>query len=102
KAAMAELSRSTQVVTTRLVDGEWWHLITAGLAEADSDEARRLGELAAQVAQHRGDRLLELGTAHGDWSPWNMATADHRIVVWDWERLRLRVPIGWDAVHYAV
>lgn len=101
RAAMAELSRSTLVETRRLVDGEWWHHLMAGLVETDGGEARQLRDLAAQVAHHRGDRLLELGTAHGDWSPWNMATADDRIVVWDWERLRFEVPIGWDAVHYA-
>lgn len=101
KAAMAELSRSTSVATRRLVDGAWWHDLIAALAEMDDDEGRQLRALAVQVAHHRGDRLLELGTAHGDWSPWNMATADGRIVVWDWERLRFDVPIGWDAVHYA-
>jgi hypothetical protein len=41
------------------------------------------------------------GAWHGDLSPWNIApSADGRLLVWDWERYRTGVPLGFDAVHH--
>lgn len=100
-AAMAELSRSFGVKTTRLVDADWWRDIENGLAAAGGPEASRLTALGARIAAHCGGNALELGAAHGDWAPWNMADVEGQVVVWDWERFRRGVPIGWDAVHYA-
>ncbi|GAA0940416.1 hypothetical protein [Nonomuraea longicatena] len=38
---------------------------------------------------------------HGDLSPWNVsASADGRLLVWDWERYEVGVPLGFDAVHH--
>jgi hypothetical protein len=43
---------------------------------------------------------LQFGAWHGDWSPWNMATLDDTLLVWDWERFTPGVPLGFDAVHH--
>ncbi|GII52917.1 hypothetical protein Pth03_13060 [Planotetraspora thailandica] len=38
---------------------------------------------------------------HGDFSPWNVSAGpDGRLLVWDWERFALGVPLGFDALHY--
>ena len=38
---------------------------------------------------------------HGDWTPWNMAAAANRLMVWDWERYDSEVPEGFDQLHHA-
>ncbi|MBX6381687.1 MAG: hypothetical protein IRZ07_01745 [Microbispora sp.] len=38
---------------------------------------------------------------HGDFTPWNIAAgADGRLLVWDWERFAVGVPLGFDALHH--
>jgi hypothetical protein len=38
---------------------------------------------------------------HGDFSPWNISAGpDGRLLVWDWERFGIGVPLGFDALHY--
>lgn len=100
--AMTELSHAFGVETLPLREGAWWQQMTEALAGCDGAEAQQLWSIAARIAQYSGDQVLELGAAHGDWSPWNMAVVTERAVVWDWERFRQRVPIGWDAIHFAV
>lgn len=53
-----------------------------------------------RVGQAVGDRLIRWGTAHGDWSPWNMSGVRGSLFVWDWERCSAGVPIGLDTLHY--
>lgn len=47
-----------------------------------------------------GRVTLEVGLWHGDWVPWNMATTDEGLQLWDWEHFTECVPVGWDLVHY--
>ncbi len=51
------------------------------------------------VAAH-GDVELTFGAWHGDWTPWNMAVRDYGILVWDWDRFTIGVPVGFDALHH--
>ena len=38
---------------------------------------------------------------HGDFTPWNLAAgADGRLLVWDWERFAVGVPLGFDVLHH--
>ncbi|GAA4212994.1 hypothetical protein [Microbispora amethystogenes] len=50
-----------------------------------------------------GDPYADLGRTaawHGDFTPWNTAAgADGRLLVWDWERFAVGVPVGFDALH---
>lgn len=41
-----------------------------------------------------------IGSWHGDFGPWNMATDGSTTQVWDWERFEQDVPVGFDAAHY--
>ena len=61
------------------------------------------GHLLATIASpRRGAEEWELGRWHGDWMVWNMASLDDEVLVWDWERYAAPVPVGWDALHYAL
>ncbi|MGH3472838.1 MAG: hypothetical protein ACRDPG_12460 [Nocardioidaceae bacterium] len=43
---------------------------------------------------------LPFSAWHGDWAPWNLARDGDRLLVWDLERYRTCVPMGFDLVHY--
>jgi hypothetical protein len=45
---------------------------------------------------------VAFGSWHGDWSPWNMAVSDGRVLLWDWEHFETGVPAGYDALHYRI
>lgn len=44
--------------------------------------------------------VLALGCWHGDWTPWNSASYDDTVLLWDWERFGGGVPIGFDLLHH--
>lgn len=46
------------------------------------------------------DVSLPFGAWHGDLTRWNIAGTARRSFVWDWERLSLDAPAGFDALHY--
>lgn len=46
------------------------------------------------------DPVLPFGAWHGDLTRWNIASTARRAFVWDWERLSLDSPVGFDALHY--
>jgi hypothetical protein len=71
------------------------------LAAADEGDERAALLAALDVlAARAGGTALTYGAWHGDWAPWNMARAGRRLLVWDWERFTLGVPLGFDALHY--
>jgi hypothetical protein len=57
---------------------------------------------AAMDALESGSATTELdfGLMHGDWAPWNMASLGPSLAVWDWERSRIRGPVGFDSVFF--
>ena len=69
-------------------------------ATAPGAGTARLDAAAEQVTHRHGDRELTFGSAHGDWTPWNMAVRDGRLHVWDWERSATGVPVGLDVAHH--
>lgn len=54
----------------------------------------------ATLEERAGAEILTYGAWHGDWTPWNMASTDNGLLVWDWERFARGVPLGFDALHY--
>jgi len=99
-----DVARTSRMNTARLPDSA----IVQRIAAMVQDGGARL-DPALRHALHRavetvGERWphLELreGTWHGDWVPWNMATASGRTVVWDWEHSREGVPVGLDLLHW--
>ncbi len=55
---------------------------------------------AAYLERLRARLTAADGAWHGDWTPWNMASTGHGLLVWDWERFTEGVPLGFDALHY--
>ncbi len=55
-----------------------------------------------RLLDRHGDVVLPTGTWHGDWTPWNMGFDDGELSVWDWERMQTGVPLGLDALHFAI
>jgi hypothetical protein len=54
-----------------------------------------------RAALHRlPDVSLPFGACHGDLTRWNIASTARRAFVWDWERLAMDAPAGFDALHY--
>ena len=100
-AAMNSVARVAGLRTETLAAGTYWQRLTSRLAVADESDQRdtllgALGTLSARA----GDARLTLGSWHGDWTPWNMASTSGGLLVWDWERFTDDVPIGFDALHY--
>jgi len=80
---------------------------TAGWADLRR-RLERIGAPAAAAAAaadelHRRAASLEVlvGTWHGDWVPWNLAEADGRLHVIDWEHAEPGQVLGLDLVHHA-
>jgi hypothetical protein len=69
-----------------------------------SDPERGAAYAAALEAVERYANTDEhpVGVWHGDWTPWNMGRRGGHLVLWDWERFRVGVPLGLDPVHYTV
>jgi hypothetical protein len=56
----------------------------------------RLIEAAKLVGRVDG---VECGSWHGDWRGTNMAVRRSGVMVWDWERFAVGVPVGFDGLH---
>lgn len=65
--------------------------------------AGRVGELIDVdcLLRRHGDVEVELGTWHGDLTPWNTSTVDGVSRVWDWEFADAHRPVGFDLLHNA-
>jgi hypothetical protein len=102
--AMAEVAAVSGVRRAPLGQSQYWQNLTGRLENANGDPAERgehaalraaLGDLAAAA----GTTVLTFGSWHGDWTPWNMASTEAGLLVWDWERFTAGVPAGFDALH---
>jgi|GEM_PF-4505192 len=47
---------------------------------------------------HKG-KIIEVGTWHGDLTPWNTSTYKNKTSIWDWEYGGTEVPVGFDQLH---
>jgi hypothetical protein len=98
-AATRELALGAAVERGPVTASAWWQRLLDRIDVAGGEEQRAA---AGRIAGAFGDRELAYGRSHGDWTPWNMAEVDGRLVVWDWERATTGGPIGIDAVHYCL
>jgi Phosphotransferase enzyme family len=100
-AAMSGVARVDGLSREHLADGGYLRRLRARLAAADDGAQRAaLAEALDTVAARAGDAVLAYGAWHGDWTPWNMASTDLGLLVWDWERFTRGVPVGFDALHH--
>jgi Phosphotransferase enzyme family len=86
-----------------LAASSYWQRLTGRLTAADESTARdQLLSALDALSARAGDVPLVLGSWHGDWTPWNMASTRSGLLVWDWERFTSGVPLGFDALHYSL
>ncbi len=99
--AMTEVTRVGGCSRQSLGASGYWRQLAARVTAADDTAAR--SDLAAalrRVEAAAAGGVLSFGGSHGDWTPWNMASARSGLYVWDWERFRTGIPVGFDASHY--
>jgi len=99
--AVAGVTSIGRTDDTPLAASRYWRELTGRLerlpAGAAATEVRRLVQRLGRCA---GDTRLSFGASHGDWTRWNMASVGEGLLVWDWERFRPDVPVGFDLLHF--
>lgn len=99
--AMAELASVRGLRRMRAVTSPYWRRLRPRLDALPQRElAAQLTRALDRLEPAAGEAELAFGSWHGDWTPWNMTMAGGCALVWDWERFRTGVPVGFDAVHY--
>jgi hypothetical protein len=102
-AAMSSVANVGGLRRESLAASAYWWRLTARLAAADSSRARdTLLDALDALSVQAGNATLIMGSWHGDWTPWNMASTRGGLLVWDWERFTGGVPLGFDALHYSL
>jgi hypothetical protein len=100
-AAMREVAAAFTVRYGPLDDSTYWIDLRGRLiAVAGQADGAALAAAARTLLDRRGQTPLRYGAWHGDWAPWNMAALADAVLVWDWERFSVGVPVGFDAVHH--
>jgi hypothetical protein len=99
--AMSEVTEAGETARLPLDRSPYWRdlrsrLINCPHRALGAELLRALDDLGALASQW----TIGFGSWHGDWTPWNMAMVGGCAMVWDWERFRGGVPVGFDAVHY--
>jgi hypothetical protein len=101
--AVAEIAGLERVDQVPLRVSPYWADLTGSTRRLPPDESsRHLAGLLRRLDEAGGDTPMSFGGGHGDFAPWNMACLTDRLLVWDWERFRARVPVGFDLLHYAL
>jgi len=99
--AMREVAGVAGISPEPLAGSGYWAALGRRLATADDTADRRaVADALGHIGQRAGDVVLPFGAWHGDWTPWNMASTRGGLLVWDWERFTLGVPVGFDALHH--
>lgn len=100
-AAMDTVARVHGLRSEPLLGGAYLRQLQDRIALADKGaEQDALRGALDVLAARAGGTILTYGAWHGDWAPWNMASNDRGLLLWDWERFTTGVPLGFDALHY--
>jgi hypothetical protein len=100
-SAMKEVAGCCGSRRGTLADSGYWSRLRTRLdALVGSADGAALARAGTAIARRYADARLDYGAWHGDWSPWNMASLDDTLLVWDWERFAPGVPLGFDALHH--
>ena len=99
--SMLEVAAIGGVHRQHLVSSPYWARLGAAVENlADDETGAQVRAAFRALTQRAVSAEVPLGAWHGDWTPWNMASVRGRLLVWDWERLELGVPLGFDALHF--
>lgn len=98
---LADLPLKTVVPPVVLHHGQWHDLAVLALSPLPVTRARVPAALLTRAVKEIAGTGGPEAAWHGDLSPWNIAaSADGRLLVWDWERYEVGVPYAFDAVHH--
>lgn len=100
-AAMLSVALFDGTTRAPLATSPLWRRTMSDLERMRTPSAGALRDLAERLVAAPGRNLM-LGAWHGDWNPGNVAVLADDVLVWDWERFATGVPVGWDALHYAL
>jgi hypothetical protein len=98
-AALAELARSAGTSRSTLSASGYLERLLSRL-DAEVPGAETLKALLTRLGDVASASCLTFGCWHGDLTPWNLAYTRAGLLVWDWERFAVGVPVGFDALHY--
>ncbi|MBT1002478.1 phosphotransferase [Paenarthrobacter sp. DKR-5] len=102
-AALQELSAAFPAGRMPLEQTPFWAALRYGAQElGDSGLRAAFTDALDRTGRRFGAVPVNAGAWHGDCTPWNMAVRRGKLQLWDWERFELGVPVGLDAVHYAL
>jgi hypothetical protein len=105
-SATGQAGRALGVDREVLGASSFWSDLSARakrLVNHEAVDAKIAPELAAAfdaVESCHASTELNFGLMHGDWAPWNMASIGSSLAVWDWERSRIRGPLGFDGAFF--
>lgn len=101
-AATLEIAGATQQLAREsIAQSAQFSRLQVDLLSAPATAERAALETALHALGERdGETTLTYGCSHGDFSPWNMASDQKRLWVWDWERFTVGVPLGFDLLHF--
>ena len=72
-----------------------WHRCTAVVPTlTDAGVRDQLTEAMECAGEPAGDREVDVGGFHGDFTPWNLARSGTKVMLWDWERFGARACRG--------
>lgn len=102
REAMAEVARAFGTEQKPLETSTYLDRLRGRLDAMPDSTVAGLGQQVLSTF-HRSDAsaVVTFGTWHGDWSHWNMAVSQGKVMLWDWERMERDVPVGFDAFHLA-
>lgn len=99
--AMREVSAVGGLIREALSSSAYWQELWAKVElTADTEKREALRSVLGRLDAHTEGPVLTFGAWHGDWTVWNTATLSHTVLVWDWERFRTGIPLGFDALHH--
>lgn len=102
-AAMVNVATVEGTADETLGSSRYWTSMQARMERlGNGRSAERLRAAAQRLVDGWTSRTVRFGAWHGDWSPWNMTMAAGQLYVWDWERFTRHVPVGFDALHFAL
>ena len=101
-AVLREISQLSAPYAGDLATSPWWRglRMRIGTGVADPQSRACLTQIADAIEGAYGQVRLEFGSWHGDFVPWNMATHNGRLYLWDWESSAPQAPVGFDALHF--
>ena len=103
--AMRELAFSDGVVDERLCDSRFGIRLRDRITELSASGAPSASSLAGAGAflfARYGRTRLSLGCWHGEWEPRNVGVVDSAVRLWNFSRFASGVPLGFDALHFAL